>query len=30
LPPIRSYAPLFDARYGEGVGWPPPQQKERA
>jgi cytochrome c oxidase subunit I len=29
LPPIRSYAPLFDARYGEGVGWPPPQEIAR-
>jgi cytochrome c oxidase subunit I len=29
LPPIRSYAPLFDARYGEGVGWPPPQETAR-
>jgi cytochrome c oxidase subunit I len=27
LPPIRSYAPLFDARYGEGVGYPPPEAK---
>jgi cytochrome c oxidase subunit 1 len=27
LPPIRGYAPLFDARYGEGVGYPPPAAK---
>jgi cytochrome c oxidase subunit 1 len=27
LPPIRSYAPLYDTRYGEGVGYPPPEAK---